>query len=150
MRHVSFCLPALALSLLVGASACAYGPEVPTMQADPVCHVWTTSGMGRASVRVPGNDAQLYAGMGKLEGRWINETTFSVDAGADVVGTFDGSRMLIDTIFGFGEITATIQPPAAHIDGAFGGVDVASNAACDARGIALGTAVIVVAIALQS
>jgi hypothetical protein len=141
---------ALVLCPLIGSLACAAGPDLSTMQVDPVCHVWTTNGiMSRLSARVS-QDAQLHTIMGGSPvGRWVDGENFVIEGlVSHVKGSFQGGALRIHGVFS--DLKADIQPPEARIHGLFGDVTLAGNAACDARGLALGTAVIAVAIASQS
>jgi hypothetical protein len=110
------------------------------------CHVWTTSGFGTLSASV-GERATFQAMGGSLEGTWSSETQLRVEGTmVKVDGTYESQQVVIDGPLG--DLVAALAFPNARIDGVTD-VTLTANRACSERQLALGTAVLMVAIASQ-
>jgi hypothetical protein len=147
MARILQFIVAMSLTLaLLPSQGCTAGPRVSTLQASSECHVWTTSGVGTLTAKVT-EHAEIYSTVGSLRAVWVDQTRFAVPGRAqNITGTYEPPYVKIQGLAG--NVVATLSPPSAQLHGPLGNLTLTSNAACQERQLALGTAVITVAILL--
>ena len=121
-------------------------PETETMQADPTCHLWNVSGMGKVAVQVGDTSARLYGGQ-KWTATWLNEQHFEIDGG--FMNTFRGQYRTPYVIYDNlkGNVSVHVMANGAKIEGAKPAYELAANPVCTEAQIALGSALIAAEVA---